>query len=310
MAVVSKRALVLDQIEVNEELGPRPFTPTPLFVKTYLYATDSYRDWYLNATALGDAIVPPAALGWPCGAVMWETYDGKTDRGIMSTFSMESFAPVRIGQTMTIHSHFTAKFVKRGEPYYVLETTMSDQQGALAVRFSTMEMCNMRPGFPLAGGNGTAPDPMDLVDTSTSPTSHQIGTLVDATVGSQLPVVEYSLSYRQILAYAGPESNDQLANMHVDDSFANSIGLPAPIVPGILIAGYLNEYITDVAGASWVTGGQFKIQFLQPTYPDYTLTLNGAVREIGDTAVNIDCWARNQTGKLVFVAKATAPRSG
>ena len=128
----------------------------------------------------------------------------------------------------------------------------------------------------------------------------------DINVGQALPTLEKKIYLPDMLAY-GAATYD-FARIHYDAPFAQSQGLPGPVVDGQMLGAFLAQLVQD-----W-TGTRAFLQCLSfqnrgMVLPGDTLTCGGSVSDIlqedGLNLVNCDLWIDNQRGERV-VAPASA----
>lgn len=309
-----KLALTFENIRPNEPFGSVSVHVDDPEIKAQCYATDDFNPWYMYDSPFGTRIAPGGFF--LRSGQMWEVFDAATDRGIMSKASMKLRGPVRIGDTVTSSSGFSAKFVKRGEPYYVLDQEVMDQEGTVVWNCRIVELISMRPELQLGAGGASGE-----VNTSDEPVIELLSERVDTHWDAQRPVVarwddalpvgtglrglEKTIHFPQLLAFIGPRSPGEPGNMHVDANYAASVGLPEPIVPGVLTANYFSEFGVSVFGTAWLTGGELAIQFLQPVYTGETLSIGGAVGRptVGDGQRSCNAWCTNREGLTTAVAR-------
>ena len=71
--------------------------------------------------------------------------------------------------------------------------------------------------------------------------------------------------------------------IHHDEDFAKSAGFPTVFSVGMLQAGYLATYVTDLFGPSNVRN--FRVRFSEQVWPGDVLTCTGSVTEIATDEV-------------------------
>ncbi len=106
-----------------------------------------------------------------------------------------------------------------------------------------------------------------------------MATLTQVTVGALLP--EWTLGPQtrtDIVRYQG--ASGDFNPVHHDDEFARSGGMPGAFSVGMLQAGLLATYCTDLFGAHAVR--RFGVRFAQQVWPGDVLTCSGVVREVRD----------------------------
>src|SRR3954468_6183520 len=120
-------------------------------------------------------------------------------------------------------------------------------------------------------------------------------------VGDELPAVAKAPIDRvQLARYAG--ASGDFNPVHVDESYARSIGMPSVYAPGMLVMGFLGQLVSD-----WARGAQlrkYNVKFVKIVWPGDTVVCKGRVTdrwgEGGRYFADIDLWAENQKGELVM----------
>ena len=70
--------------------------------------------------------------------------------------------------------------------------------------------------------------------------------LAQLTTGQELPAyIKEPVTKVQLVKYAG--ASGDFNPLHTDDAFAQKIGLQGPIAHGMLIMGFLGEYVNKLA---------------------------------------------------------------
>ena len=84
--------------------------------------------------------------------------------------------------------------------------------------------------------------------------------------GQQLPAhTKEKVTKVQLVKYAG--ASGDFNPLHTDDAFAQKIGLPGVIAHGMLVMGFLGEYINKLAG-DVAEVKDFKMRFGAMTVPN------------------------------------------
>ncbi|MBJ7512963.1 MAG: hypothetical protein JHC94_01405 [Acidimicrobiia bacterium] len=103
----------------------------------------------------------------------------------------------------------------------------------------------------------------------------------DLSVGTQLPEREYGpLTITDFVRYQG--ASGDFNPIHHDDAFAKSAGFPEPFSVGMLQAGILGSYVTDLFGAENVR--RFSVQFREQVWAGDRLICTGEVVAMSDGA--------------------------
>jgi acyl dehydratase len=120
-------------------------------------------------------------------------------------------------------------------------------------------------------------------------------------VGEELPALTKTPVDRvQLARYAG--ASGDFNPVHVDETYAKSLGMPTVYAPGMLIMGFLGQLVSD-----WARGAQlrrYSVKFSKIVWPGDTVVCKGRVTERwGDEGryyAELDVWAENQKGELVL----------
>ena len=120
-------------------------------------------------------------------------------------------------------------------------------------------------------------------------------------VGDELPALAKTPIDRvQLARYAG--ASGDFNPIHVDETYARSIGMPSVYAPGMLVVGFLGQLVSD-----WARGAQLRrygVRFIKMVWPGDTVVCKGRVTdkwgEAGRYFSELDLWAENQKGELVL----------
>lgn len=100
----------------------------------------------------------------------------------------------------------------------------------------------------------------------------------DLVDGQELkPLVKPAVSKVQLVKYAGASGDYNL--LHTDDAFARSMGLPGAIAHGMLVMGFLGEYIQQLAGVT-ARVAKFNMRFGAMTKPGDEITCAATVKRV------------------------------
>jgi acyl dehydratase len=130
--------------------------------------------------------------------------------------------------------------------------------------------------------------------------------LVDVKEGLVLPPRTFGpLSRTDFVRYQG--ASGDFNPIHHDENFAKSAGFPTVFSVGMLQAGLLATYCTDLLGPSNVR--RFKVQFREQVWPDDVLTANGTVTKLyladEEPRADLELVMTRQTGGVAIRAEAT-----
>jgi acyl dehydratase len=125
------------------------------------------------------------------------------------------------------------------------------------------------------------------------------------TTGTELPERHFGpITMTDIVAYQG--ASGDLNPMHHDDELARSAGYPAAFSVGMLGAGYLATYCTDLFGTESVR--RFRTRFRGLVWRGDTLIATGRVTGVATddthTTVSVDLLATTQAGVVAVEASA------
>jgi acyl dehydratase len=305
-----------EHMTVGDEFGPVELAIDDYMVRTFVYAVDDFNPWYLYDSPFGGRVTPAVSLAREVLSLYTLKYDVGTDRGIHARQELRFFEPVRIGQTVKLQARFVDKFVKRGKPYVITEGEVVDAaSGKTLVWFKGHEMVGMTEGLELGAGGASAeradaaPFRVETTADATLPVAERAAMGIPS--GSPLPTLAKHVTPKQMFAFSAYERFGAWDNMHTDADYARSIGLPGPIVQGLMTAAYVCEAGAGFFGESWFTSGEIRIAFVRPVYAHADLLVTGAVRSLaeidGDGArQEIDLWCSDRDGTPVTVARASA----
>ena len=120
------------------------------------------------------------------------------------------------------------------------------------------------------------------------------------------PLVKPAVTKVQLVKYAG--ASGDFNPLHTDDAFAQSIGMPGVIAHGMLVMGFLGQYVMELAGTS-ATLTNFNMRFGAMTRPGDEITCLASVKKIyqeqAKQFVDLDLYAEKAPGKIVGFGEAT-----
>ncbi|OCA86804.1 dehydratase [Pradoshia sp. D12] len=129
----------------------------------------------------------------------------------------------------------------------------------------------------------------------------------DLRAGQALPVLKKPpITKVQLVKYAG--ASGDFNPLHTDDEFAQKIGMNGVIAHGMLIMGFLGQYIMELAGTT-AEIKQFKMRFGAMTIPGDLITCSSTVEKIyeedGLRMADLNLIAEKESGSVVGSGKAT-----
>lgn len=124
--------------------------------------------------------------------------------------------------------------------------------------------------------------------------------------GTDLPSLQKPpVTKEQLVRYA--HASGDLNPLHTDEEFAKSIGMDGVIAHGMLVMGFLGQYVQGLAGKDAVVE-RFSMRFGSMTRPGDAITCRGRVKRVfeqnGHTAAELELTAEKAAGKPVGTGSA------
>jgi acyl dehydratase len=131
---------------------------------------------------------------------------------------------------------------------------------------------------------------------------------VSFTGGDALPKRTFGpLTRTDFVKYQG--ASGDFNPIHHDELFAQAAGFPSVFSVGMLQAGYLATYVTDLFGP--VNIRRFRVQFREQVWPGDVLTCRGNVSDVrvaggsGEKVLDLDLEVTTQRGATAIAGTAT-----
>lgn len=122
-------------------------------------------------------------------------------------------------------------------------------------------------------------------------------------VGQLLPsYTKPPITKVQLVKYAG--ASGDFNPLHTDDAFAQKIGMQGVIAHGMLVMGFLGEYVMKLAG-DIAQVKQFSMRFGAMTLPGDAITCIAQVKNIHENEIVLELTAQKQDQTVVGLGKAT-----
>jgi hypothetical protein len=104
-----------------------------------------------------------------------------------------------------------------------------------------------------------------------------------------------------MLSAASGELAQVGSNIHTDDEYAKSQGLPAVIADGMISANWMSEMMVEHFGMDYVERGELRAKFIKPILLGATVFIRGRVlsvepRENGGVGYALDVWCEDEKG--------------
>jgi acyl dehydratase len=128
-----------------------------------------------------------------------------------------------------------------------------------------------------------------------------------AEVGEELRELVKQPTTRQLVQYAGAQGD--FYEIHYDQAFAKSVGLPGVILHGLLKAAFLGQLVTDWVGKGG-TLKAFEVTYRGVDEPGHPYRCRGRVTRVDGAAVEVEVWGEDEAGKKTTVGTATVELAG
>jgi acyl dehydratase len=126
-------------------------------------------------------------------------------------------------------------------------------------------------------------------------------------VGDEIPELVKHPTTRQLVQYAGAQGD--FYEIHYDQAYAQSVGLPGVILHGLLKAGFLGQLVTDWLGDRG-TLRSFEVSYRGIDQPGGPYTCRGRVTRVDGAQVELEVWGEDSTGNRTTVGTATLDMKG
>jgi 3-hydroxybutyryl-CoA dehydratase len=138
----------------------------------------------------------------------------------------------------------------------------------------------------------------------------------DLAVGSEIAGQERVMTAERIEWYDSAmlsAGNDRFTkvgvNIHTDDEFAKSQGLPAVIADGMITTNWCSSMLIEHFGMDYVERGELRTKFIKPVFRGQTVSVRGRVRSVdrldgGGIVYALDVWCEVEDGVKVTDGEA------
>ncbi|TMG12382.1 MAG: dehydratase [Chloroflexi bacterium] len=121
-------------------------------------------------------------------------------------------------------------------------------------------------------------------------------------VGQEIPELVKHPTTRQLVQYAGAQGD--FYEIHYDQAYAKSVGLPGVILHGLLKAAFLGQLISD-----WLEERgrlkTFEVSYRGIDMPGQPYRCRGRVTKVEGDEVEIEVWGEDEDGKRTTLGSAT-----
>jgi acyl dehydratase len=121
-------------------------------------------------------------------------------------------------------------------------------------------------------------------------------------VGQEIPDLVKHPTTRQLVQYAGAQGD--FYEIHYDQAYAKSVGLPGVILHGLLKAAFLGQLVTDWLGDGG-TLEAFEMSYRGIDTPGHPYRCRGKVTRVDGKQTELEVWGEDESGKRTTVGTAT-----
>ncbi|WEX09042.1 hypothetical protein [Chelativorans sp. AA-79] len=126
---------VVTDLDVGDILGPVEYTLSPFVVREYCHAVEMHQDCFQSAD---DLIMPPTLIHLDKLRLYNHACPGGTGptARIHYEYDAEVFAPVRVGDRLSVSGEVKERYTKKGREYVLMEMQLKRiETGELLVRY-------------------------------------------------------------------------------------------------------------------------------------------------------------------------------
>ena len=122
------------------------------------------------------------------------------------------------------------------------------------------------------------------------------------TVGEEIPELVKHPTTQQLVQYAGAQGD--FYEIHYDQDFARSVGLPGVILHGLLKAALLGQLVTDWLGDRG-TLKAFEVSYRGIDVPGKPYRCRGRITKVDGNAAELEVWGEDEAGQKTTLGTAT-----
>ena len=126
-------------------------------------------------------------------------------------------------------------------------------------------------------------------------------------VGQELAELVKHPTTRQLVQYAGAQGD--FYEIHYDQEYAKSVGLPGVILHGLLKAAFLGQLVTDWLGDRGSLKN-FEVSYRGIDQPAHRYRCRGRVAKVDGEEVTLEVWGEDETGNRTTLGSATVQLHG
>ena len=121
-------------------------------------------------------------------------------------------------------------------------------------------------------------------------------------VGEEIPELVKHPTTQQLVQYAG--ASGDFYQIHYDQDFARSVGLPGVILHGLLKAAFLGQLVTDWLGDRG-TLKTFEVSYRGIDVPGKPYRCRGRITKVDGNAAELEVWGEDEAGQKTTLGTAT-----
>jgi hydroxyacyl-ACP dehydratase HTD2-like protein with hotdog domain len=122
-----------------------------------------------------------------------------------------------------------------------------------------------------------------------------------------LPELVKHPTTRQLVQYAGAQGD--FYEIHYDQAYAQSVGLPGVILHGLLKAAFLGQLVTDWLGDRG-TLKTFEVSYRGIDQPGHPYRCRGRITKVDGNQVELEVWGEDSAGSRTTAGTATVEMNG
>ena len=131
-----------DTIQVGETLGRKDVVITEAMIRSCAEAIESSHPWYLEASPFGGRIAPPTIFDNDTLNMLDEQYQRFGSIHVGQAWEFHN--PARLGSRVTLTVAVADKFVRREQPFIVMELNAVDDRGVHLCRSTHTSLMKMK----------------------------------------------------------------------------------------------------------------------------------------------------------------------
>ncbi len=120
--------------------------------------------------------------------------------------------------------------------------------------------------------------------------------------GEEIPGLVKTPTTRQLVQYAGAQGD--FYEIHYDQDYARSVGLPGVILHGLLKAAFLGQLVTDWLGERG-TLKAFEVSYRGVDQPGRPYRCRGRITKVDGDQVELEVWGEDPDGNRTTLGSAT-----